>query len=389
MCKLLSDSLVAIPHRRWRLTLNASMENTEQHQDAHPPPPDGPFQDLDAEAPRVNLPGTGGVIAATWSDVVKNKFASVGAACRRAWAPVGGIPLARVFRFRPRGRVTRLIESRSRAEMLRTMPGGKTSAEFNAADWFREVIGRGGKVVGNHQVWSEGTLDDPVKLLDVMLSIRLDTGDVVEVSVGMLSSLVSYVTFRPRTQELLMALRSRAVQVSKEMDVTSEYTTLVLAGTVAFAHLVTNTETKAWSILGGVQGKRSAKMSTAFETGVVPPIGVVWPVVLAFVLISGAYWSSGYWLGQYPGWFTEGWGARGSYHTVQHTLLAWRAARRISAPFGFTLRHRGADPLLVLAAALWAVLGAAIIGWAYKPEELREKSRVFGRSGRKLSKAGK
>jgi hypothetical protein len=269
------------------------------------------------------------------------------------------------------------------------MPGGKTSAEFNAADWFREVIGRGGKVVGNCQVWSEETLEDPVKLLDVMLSIRLDTGDVVEVSVGMLSSLVSYVTFRPRTQELLMALRSRAVQVSREMNVTSEYLTLVLSGTVAFAHLVTNAETKAWSILGGVQGKRSAKMSTAFETGVVPSVGVVWPAVLTFVIISSAYWSCGYWLGQYPGWFTEGWGARGLYHTARHSLLAWRAARRLSAPFGLTLRHRGADPLLVLVATLWAVLGAIIFSWAYKPEDIRGKSRVFGRSGRKLSKAGK
>jgi len=163
---------------------------------------------------------------------------------------------------------------------------------------------------------------------------------------------------------------------------------MVLSGTCTVAHLVSDAERRAWTALGGVQGRRSERDSRRFEVGEVREVRVVWPVI-AFVLgITALATTFNWWLGETSGWWYDGWGLLGFVERVRHVVHAWFVARRVTGPFGLELADRGLPLEYILAGLGWTfavIVSVAIV----MPDDLRDLSRIFGRSGRVIRKAGK
>jgi len=310
---------------------------------------------------------------------------------RRNWPQVTapGWPdwLTPGFRLRPRGRLTRTLESIVKRQDWSKLVGGQTSPDFSVSGWMAAVRGRGGKVVGYHRVMSEGTEESPPELLDNMVVLS-DMGHETPISLALLAKLSVYVTYRERTQELILALRARASQYAKEIGLSSEYLAVVIAGTVALAHLVGQSETNGWRMLGGHAGRVSEEWSDKFASGKVEAVGVVWPVVMTVLVVTCLAMTVDLWIGAESGWLSSGWGLLGLKERQVSHLLAWRAARRITGPFGLTI-DRGLDPRVAAAYATWTVTVLATIAWAIWPKHIRDRAMIFGRSGRRLSKGGK
>jgi hypothetical protein len=222
--------------------------------------------------------------------------------------------------------------------------GGKTSQTL-VKSWFAEIRGRGGKVVGTHQVLSsEGD-----SVLDVTLEVALETGEVVAVSTELLARLVVYVTFRPRNAELVLALRARCAQYSKELGLTPTYMALVMPGTVTMAYLTGCSEEKSWHLLGGKSGKRTARYSGYFANGVVPASSSVVYIMVCVAIVVAATW-----------WRREiGAASVLAGEKMVRWTRAWRASLRVSGPFGLPLPDRGPSDVTV---ATWVVAGL-LIAW--------------------------
>jgi hypothetical protein len=250
------------------------------------------------------------------------------------------------------------------------------------------VRGRGGKVVGSHRVLGEKAEDGTYPEIDTMVVVRSEGGD-VPVSLGLLARMSVYATFRQRSHELVLALRARGAQYAKEIGLAPEYTALVLPGSVTLAHLVGRNEQRAWDLLGGVHGLESEDASAGFASGVVPGVGVVWPAIL---LTFGGWlaWATyRLWIGERAAWWWDGVGLLGWVERVpERGFLAWRASRRITAPFGLTI-ERGPPATLIALWALWVLAGLVTVGWALWPRHARARSGLLGRPGRSLARGGK
>lgn len=194
-------------------------------------------------------------------------------------SPGSGWQCTPSFRLRRRGRLTRAVEeSLTKAGLGVSDAGGKTSLTIVRL-WLESLSVGGAKVTAGHLVElksaspaGEGSKEKP-SVCDWLLTIRIG-GSSLDVSLGVYQALSAYACFRPRTSDLVMSLRSRAVQLGKELDYPTGYTSLCLAGSVALAMFVTKREEVAWSALGGRTGRRVGEMSSAYRDGEIPRSGL-------------------------------------------------------------------------------------------------------------------
>lgn len=289
------------------------------------------------------------------------------------------------FRLRPRGRATRFVESCLGREDLASLVGGTSSPNYPVARWFELVRGRGGKVVGHHLVMADG--DDP-KVIDVAVQIVNDSGNNEILSMGLLSRLAVYCAFRPRTPELLLALRARAAQYGKELGLEQHYLALVIPATVAQAHVLGHNERVAWKSLGGPGGKETDEWTSELVAGVVRGKSVFWPVpvLLTALCLAVQNWES--LLGHHAGWTWKG-------------LEPASGLRSFGPAFGrLTLATRGVHIHTVTGvvalsfpwtvALLWTLptLAWLFLLWLQVPRNARERVHILGRGNRGIAKGG-
>ncbi|QKN84401.1 hypothetical protein [Rice Tombus-like virus 2] len=169
------------------------------------------------------------------------------------------------FRHRQRSRVTNQIQNRLASSCwVRSNESGGQSSSHLVTTWQKTLSQWGAKVVDGDRV----LLSDDGKT-DEMLVIRQD-GCERFVSLGMYTRLCNYVYFRERTHDLIHALRSKAVQISKEMGMDEKYVALVLPGTVVLAHMVNPIERSQWSSLAASSGRRTAVVNQEYSSHTIP-----------------------------------------------------------------------------------------------------------------------
>jgi len=138
------------------------------------------------------------------------------------------------FRFRRRSRIVKELErvffSASDTFSSVFSSGGRTSSG-GCEGWFRAIFGREAKVVSCNRVEPSSEGDQ----VDFLLSIRLSGTDELMVSLFLLSRLLAYAYFRPRTEDLVQLLRSRAQQWASQMGMSPFVVACVLPGCVAAA----------------------------------------------------------------------------------------------------------------------------------------------------------
>lgn len=175
-------------------------------------------------------------------------------------------PRGASLRLRPRGRLTRSLES-AVSETLMSLGGGggfQTSRNL-AGTWVRTILAGGAKLAGHQQV----TINDQEGVSDELLTLRWRGGEML-VSLSLFARVFNYCVYRPRTAELLPSLRSRCIQYGKELGASPEYVALVTPGVVALAMQVLPIERSAWATLGERQGRVTAELSRQFVAGAAP-----------------------------------------------------------------------------------------------------------------------
>jgi len=97
----------------------------------------------------------------------------------------------------------------------------------------------------------EGLADDPPKR-DVWATCQLAEGtSYYLVSVAVLGKLVRYMAYRPRTVATPLLLQVKAAQVMKELGFNDVQASMVIAGSVSVAHLVSEPERAGWKAIQG------------------------------------------------------------------------------------------------------------------------------------------
>jgi len=110
--------------------------------------------------------------------------------------------------------------------------GGKSSGH-GLANWIKATYGDDARLLGFRRVVKEGAVSGAI-------FAQLSFEDVeVCVCVDVLSRLLAFTSLRPRTAELLMTLRSKALALFKELDIDSADTSLSIPGTLAMAMRLT------------------------------------------------------------------------------------------------------------------------------------------------------
>jgi hypothetical protein len=188
------------------------------------------------------------------------------------------------IRLRRRGKMTRAIESSVRKTMAEagSVAGGQTS-HWTARLWLETLQSSAGvKVTAGHQVEltpphdKEGVTTPGVYDWTLVVVVG---GIELAVSLGMYVGLFAYACFRPRTAELVLSLRSRGMQLSRELGMSTAHGAFCLPGSVALAMVVTRHEARSWSSLGGDVGDYTAKVASQFATGTVLPTSLTGTVV--------------------------------------------------------------------------------------------------------------
>lgn len=195
---------------------------------------------------------------------------SESAAYDRRRMAAGGCPSKSVllgFRFRRRGRLTNAI-ARAVSHVIpgsREEVGGQSS--LSPLQVWRETIQLAGiKVVDIHRV-------DVSDVSDWLLSLQHEEQTAV-ISLRVYAHLAAYVAMRPRTRDLVLNLRARAVQKAKEVyEKCPEYSPLltswVVPGCVALAMLVLPHEQSSLEFMAGSIGDRANKHTNTVKTGVI------------------------------------------------------------------------------------------------------------------------
>lgn len=193
-----------------------------------------------------------------------------------AQAPGKVIDLVSGFRLRRRGRLTRMLEGAAKGFVGQEYAesGGKTSSDA-VSTWLSVIAAEGVKlqavqrVICREDVDAEGANTRRVE--DVTLAVQV-RGESLLVSVGLLAKLSIAAVFRPRTTDVLLALKSKAVQEAASLGLPNTYTTTVLPGTVAVAMLVSKQEWSSFGALAGSAGQYSKWQSTHLRDGTVPNV---------------------------------------------------------------------------------------------------------------------
>jgi hypothetical protein len=101
---------------------------------------------------------------------------------------------------------------------------------------------------------------------DWLLTVSLNDRE-VGVSLEVFTRLFQYSTFRPRTRELLLSLRSRSTQISKEIGLEAKLAAWCTPGNVALAMSVLDIEQQSFEALGSRGGERSQARSGHLAAG--------------------------------------------------------------------------------------------------------------------------
>jgi len=101
-------------------------------------------------------------------------------------------------------------------------------------------------------LWQVDGLSGSEPYHDIWASCQVAEGSgYVLVSVAVLGKLVRYMTYRPRTVATPLLLQTKAAQVMKELGFNDVQASLVISGSVAVAHLVTEPERAGWKSIQG------------------------------------------------------------------------------------------------------------------------------------------
>jgi len=134
-------------------------------------------------------------------------------------------------------------------EMIEPRAGGIKSSLESLRTWLAELYGNGVELIAGQRVeLGVGNEDEcsseGLRRTDVLLQLSMNGGvDRVNVSLGILSRLVCFFTFRPKDKSTLMLARGKAIQYAKELGMPPELTAQVLAGSVALGITRTVDET--------------------------------------------------------------------------------------------------------------------------------------------------
>jgi hypothetical protein len=233
-----------------------------------------------ARRPRVRMPGVwqGGAASVSVGDArdlgLGVRFAEVGSGGRHSPARPGPGSMSPGFRLRRHGRLTNQME-KAAAEALDPLftSGGQTSSGI-VGTWIRLIQeAKGVKLArGERVLWwrEEPEGEKPGKVGEDWMIELIADGRTLLVSLVAYTSLASYVCFRPRTAELVPALRTRAIQKLRDIDYPEHLSGLVVGGTVAFAMQVLPSEIRAWDSMGGEAGWRSGRASGWVSSRTVP-----------------------------------------------------------------------------------------------------------------------
>jgi hypothetical protein len=175
------------------------------------------------------------------------------------------------FRLRRRGLDTRRLEKYLErvGDYTLQAAGGQTSS-FVVGKWLAILRDfPGGKMRSAHRVElraaTEAKFDKEGNEIrpgtpaeeDWILEFEC-SGNRFSASLALYVKLLNYVTFRQRHKEMPAALRVRAVQKAKELDMSESLTALVLPGTITLAMLVTYHEVQSWDAMMGGYGGHAA-----------------------------------------------------------------------------------------------------------------------------------
>ncbi|QJW39408.1 hypothetical protein [Botrytis cinerea umbra-like virus 1] len=216
----------------------------------------------------VRVPGP--LIGDRWESAVD------GAISWLAQAPGKIIDLASGYRLRRRGRLTRMLEGAAKGFVGKEYAesGGKTSSDA-VSTWLSIIASEGVKLQAVQRViCQEGQGAAGVetrRVEDVALTVQV-RGETLLVSVGLLSKLSIAALYRPRTTDVMLALKSKAVQEASSLGLTNTYTATVLPGTVAVAMLVSKQEWASYGALAGSAGQYSKWQSTHLRDGSIPNV---------------------------------------------------------------------------------------------------------------------
>nr|QXN75446.1 MAG: hypothetical protein [Grapevine-associated tombus-like virus 4] len=174
------------------------------------------------------------------------------------------------YRLRRHGRLTNQMEKTATEALdLLLESGGLQTSSNVVGTWVRLIQeAKGVKLARGERVsWLQE--EGKPELSDWMLEVVVD-GRTQLMSLVTYTKLFNYACFRPRTAELVAALRTRAVQLHKELDYPENLGALVLPGTVAMAMHVLPHESRSWDAMGGEVGFRSSRASGWVAARTVP-----------------------------------------------------------------------------------------------------------------------
>lgn len=214
----------------------------------------------------VRLPPVGETPAVTPQAI--GESSPIGVGNGQEQAPRKGDSLSPGFRLRARGSATRFLESLASDYIYDSGCGGKTSDSV-VREWLGLIVGREAKVHGSHQVVVKNKVGDSEELRDIYLLVERSER-YLTVSTRLLSKLLVAATLKPRTMELQLALKAKAVQHAGELGFGNAYLALVLSGTIALAMLPTRVELGARLSLGGVDGLCRLEQDKEMAAGRMP-----------------------------------------------------------------------------------------------------------------------
>lgn len=166
-------------------------------------------------------------------------------------------------RLRCRGRYTREIERTVRGAMADAGKGGGKTSLNPARLWTEAIRNFGAKVTSVDRVELESGEFDHF--------LTLEYGrEGFFVSLRAYTRLFTYACFRPRTKDLLPALRTRCAQTLKDAGHSMEVTAALVPGTVALAMHVLPWESRHFRSIAGENGERSRLDSEMFAAAAVP-----------------------------------------------------------------------------------------------------------------------
>jgi hypothetical protein len=122
----------------------------------------------------------------------------------------------------------------------------------------------------------DGKDDNPTQEWFHWLELSVGTeGRRLRICPELLARLSTYAVFRPRNLELLMTLRSRALEWVKTVQLPYQDAALVLPGSIAFACCLSAQEASAMDLLGSRAMESAVKASASIQAGE-PELALTW-----------------------------------------------------------------------------------------------------------------